>query len=218
MTLKVITEEDLSNAVGNIAQINAVVKGSKLFTITSDEGLATAAVYLSKIAAIDKKLEEEEEEIVGPIRNGMQDINAGIRRAEKFFGGLHKLTAEARTLIRGEIVNYEKRQVAEAEVEQEVLEIEAQEEHVATPEGEHLLPVHTAPIVPIPQVSVSSESGSVGTRAHWCYKVEDIKLVPADLLDVKSKEVHQRIRRKKDPVREIPGLDIYDARTVVEKK
>lgn len=154
------------------------------------------------------RLDAEEVEYLTPLSD--EDLHA-LNRSAGDDATNRRATIAGRILAqRTEAAEAAERAERTRQAEEEARRAE-QEARQAAP-----LPI-VAPAVLRPATTIRGQSGSVTSRQIWDYEVEDLRRLaravadgraPVDLIQI-SPELGKMVRRKDDPLRDLPGVRIF---------
>lgn len=182
-----------------------------------------AATDLQKwIKTTMKKAEDDRTAITGPLNQSLKEINARYRLlTEPLKAAASALAGKMTRFLK--VKEDEARAAAAAERKRLDEAALAQAEQLAAggdaqAADNALADAIAAPAVMRRAAPARGDFGGVSfMRDHWSYAVTDIKALAAahpELVADNSVAIHKLIRRADNPVREIPGLRIFNDRKV----
>ncbi len=182
-------------------QAAELVEASADFDIKNDEDLGRCSDLVNKIHAIFEKIEEQRDGYTRPLFEGQREFNAHFKIVTGPLVSCEKRLREMMTAFQ----RHQRLQVEKAAAEQRKVEAKAAREAKAAGDP---------PPPPKPPPQTVPVSGALGGKAEyresWKYRLEDKTSVPLKYLMVDEQAVNAAIRGP-NGLREIPGLEIYDA-------
>ena len=175
-------------------EVGAVIAYAQSMSITSDKTFETAAQFLSGIAASKKKIEERRKFFVKPLNDQVDRIN------DLFKGYLRPLN-EAREIIDGKLISWNRKKEAERLVEEARIREEAEKLAKKTKVSVQEI-LESAPVA-----EVQKTTGTLTITKRWSYEVIDSLVVPKEYLTVDEVKIGKAVR---EGVREIKGVKIYE--------
>jgi hypothetical protein len=164
---------------------------------------AAAAEAAARKAEQERR--EEEERLQGELADEMRGLDMPLLVAELESDDSRRARAADAELGRRDA---EHRAEAARRAAEEAAEAERAAREVE--EQARAAPVEDAPRAEAVQPGViRSAAGSASTRAVWDFEVTDPDRVPREWLVVDEKAIRAAVKRKADPVREIPGVRIF---------
>ncbi|MCX4310175.1 MAG: hypothetical protein OSJ28_07740 [Desulfovibrio sp.] len=178
-------------------------------SIKDSNSNALAVTIAGQIKKTAKKIEDARKNYVSPFNAHVKDVNAlaaeirsPLERAEKDLKKKLNAFAAQQELERRKAKEAARKRAQE---EQERLNREAAAAGVEAP---------TVPEIVEPEesTSVRTAEGTAYLQNRWTFELEDLAMVPADFLMLDEKKVRAAI---KAGVREIPGLKIFEQKSMV---
>ena len=222
-----VTQDALQNAVAN----------AHAAQIVTAQDMEAGAELTRILRTMGKKIDEWRRTLVDPLNDQVKAINAAItplrtqaedgqialgQKMNSWQAGERRRAAAEAERIRKEQEDAALAKAQEAEREAAVLREagKAQEAEQAQAKADHI--VSEAIDAPAPAVAVQQTHrgyyGAVAsTRKVWQFDVKDFDAIPRRWLMLDETAVRTAIRQAKAPVREIPGLRIFETETVVTR-
>jgi len=192
-----------------------LIQSSHNAEIVDRTTMGNGADLVKRIGAQIKSIEATRTSATKPINDGLKALNDHFK---SFSEPLH----QAKALVESKMNDYMREENRKAAEEQERLRKEQEEAALAeaarledagdTAAAEEVLEeAAEAPqaIVPVTK-QVHGDYGSTGfmKQGQWNYEIENLADVPLEYMMLDEKKVNAAIRRKDNPIREIPGLKI----------
>lgn len=126
-------------------------------------------------------------------------INEELLRITKMSGEYHRKVSEERR-------KDEEARQAEIRKREKLQEAHAEKGHVIdeTPRAEL-----------VPEVAPIKTVSALKTRTTWKYEILDESIIPREWLCVDTTKIQKAVTQRENPVREIPGVKIYEHESVV---
>lgn len=207
-------------------RVTKLLAAAERAVINSREALDQGADLNKMIATALKKSEELRLELVRPIKQAAENIDARFRPIK---ADLQK----AQKLIKGKMDGYLDEQEAiairqaeearKAAEEQALRDAEAEQAAGNTEKADEILTQAAEAPTPAPTPAVSVVRGDMGggytRRTDWTFDLDDLSKVPLEYLMLDEKKVKEAIAsaKKAETIKDlqIPGLRIFEAKTGV---
>lgn len=208
------------------AEVSSIMDAATSAPLETAEQYARLSELLARGKAAAKGLDGVRKAAVGPLNDQVKEINGIFRPLSDALGAFE---ARAKRLI----LAWRQLEAAERRRQQE--EARRKQEEAAVREAEAMAKAQAAktakareraliaaqaaskaqmaaavsePVGPAPR-GIRTDSGSSSTTTYWTFKVMKPELVPREWLLIDKKAIGAAVRRK-DGVREIPGVAIYE--------
>lgn len=191
-----------------VATVTEVVEQANRVAVSNDDEQDRATSLLSLVKQMANKAEAERKSLVGPLNGVVKALN------ERFGAAFITPLSAAEANIKAKLGGYmhSKRlaaeEVARKERErQEKMEAEGRAKAASNAEARAVVAENVAATA---TTARGSYGGTASLRDFWRFEIRDFEAIPREWLVIDEAAVNRAIRRADSPIRQLPGLRIYN--------